>query len=147
MEPPSDRRVPGTATATTPELTVSRVIDAPPALVFKAWTSEQAHPPAGGDPRASLQSRARWMSGRVVPIGWSCARRRARTTRKRGVYREIVAPTEPIFSPSSGRTPAGVARSRTAGDRYSGGTGVQWRRLTLHQTMFDSRSSGAIFST
>lgn len=83
--------------ATTPELTVSRLIDAPPALVFKAWT-EQAHAARWWGPQgfSAVSCRLDGRLGGEFRIAMRAPDGRIYT--KRGVYRTFVPPDLLVFT-------------------------------------------------
>jgi uncharacterized protein YndB with AHSA1/START domain len=134
MSPPSDPN-PADGVPADHELTVSRVIDAPRRLVFKAWTEPEQI--------------ARWWGPKgfttveytmdVRPGGayWLVMRSPEGTDhRKRGVYREIVVPERIVFTfaweDAGGRLGHELLVTVTLEELGSR------TRLTLHQTMFDS---------
>ena len=70
---------PNAAAATQPELTVSRLIDAPPALVFKCGLNKRM-PRGGGGRRGSPPCRAAWTGGRAASSASRCGRQTAGST-------------------------------------------------------------------
>jgi uncharacterized protein YndB with AHSA1/START domain len=120
------------------ELTVSRVIDAPRALVFKAWT----------DPGQV----ARWWGPKghvtvdydmdIRPGGaYSFHMRSPEGTdhRKRGVYREIVEPERIVFT-FAWEAPDGQLGHQTLITVTFEALGAK-TRLTLHQGVFDEAAN------
>jgi uncharacterized protein YndB with AHSA1/START domain len=126
---------PGESVIADRELTVSRMIDAPRAMVFRAWTEPQQI--------------ARWWGPKgyttdeyqmdVRPGGaYRFVMRSPEDTlhRKRGVYREIVAPERIVFTfaweDADGRLGPELLVTVTLEDLGSK------TRLTLHQATFDT---------
>jgi uncharacterized protein YndB with AHSA1/START domain len=134
MSPPSDPN-PADGVTADHELTVSRVIDAPRRLVFKAWTEPEQI--------------ARWWGPKgfttveytmdVRPGGaYRLVMRSPEGTdhRKRGVYREIVAPERIVFTfawEDAGGRPGHELLVTVTLEELGSRT-----RLTLHQTQFNS---------
>lgn len=125
---------PGDSMAADRELTITRVIDAPRPLVFKAWT----------DP----EQIARWWGPKgfttvdyemdIQPGGAYRFRMRSpegTDHRKRGVYREIVAPERIVFS-FAWEEPDGRLGHETLVTVTFEALGAK-TRLTLHQGIFD----------
>jgi uncharacterized protein YndB with AHSA1/START domain len=117
------------------ELVITRVFDAPRRLVFKAWT-EPEHLVRWWGPRGFTT-----ISGRmdIRPGGaWFRAIRApdGSVHRKRGVYREIVAPERLVFTylteDAEGNPGPETVVTVTFAD-LGGKT-----RLTLHQALFES---------
>lgn len=121
--------------ATAPELVITRVFDAPRALVFTAWTRPEMA--------------ARWWGPQgfvtlsctmdVRPGGsWRLSMRspEGRVHTRQGVYREIVAPERLVFTyaweDAQGRPGHEMLVTLRFEDHGEG------TRLTLHQTMFES---------
>jgi uncharacterized protein YndB with AHSA1/START domain len=128
--------------ATTPtggrELTITRVFDAPRALVFKAWTEAD---------RA-----ARWWGPRgfttiscqldVRPGGAyrRCMRSPEGVVRcARGIYREVVAPERLTFTYAWEDADGGLGHETLVTVTFAEHEGKT--RLTLHQAVFDSVES------
>ena len=85
------------AAAAAPELTVSRLIDAPPELVFKAWTSQE-HAARWWGPRGFtiVSCRLDARPGGAYRVAMRSPEGTMRT--KRGVYHEVRAPEQLAFS-------------------------------------------------
>jgi uncharacterized protein YndB with AHSA1/START domain len=126
---------PGDSIAADRELTVSRVIDAPCALVFKAWTEPEQI--------------ARWWGPKgyttvdydmdIRPGGAYRFRMRSPDGvdhRKRGVYREIVAPERIVFT-FAWEAPDGRLGHELLVTVTFEALGTK-TRLTLHQGVFDT---------
>jgi uncharacterized protein YndB with AHSA1/START domain len=88
----------GSAAATVPlELVVSRLIDAPPALVFTAWTQQEHAARWWGPAGFSIVScRLDARPGGVYRVAMRSAEGTLRT--KRGTYREVVPPERLVFT-------------------------------------------------
>lgn len=117
------------------ELTVSRLIDAPRVLVFKAWT-EPAQIARWWGPKGYTTVEYQ-MDVRPGGAYWHVMRSPEGTDhRKRGVYREIVAPERIVFTfaweASDGRLGPELLVTITLEDLGSR------TRLTLHQGGFDT---------
>jgi uncharacterized protein YndB with AHSA1/START domain len=121
-------------------LEISRVIDAPRALVFRAWTEPQRIARWWG-PRGFVTTQCGFD---MRPGGAYCACMRAPDGREHcrsGVYREIVAPERLVFTyawedQSGQRGPETIVTVSFAelGEKT---------RLTLHQAVFESADSCA----
>jgi uncharacterized protein YndB with AHSA1/START domain len=79
------------------ELVVSRLIDAPPALVFRAWT-QQEHAARWWGPKGFIVESCRMdaIPGGTYRVAMRGPDGILRT--KRGVYREVVAPQRVVFT-------------------------------------------------
>ena len=88
------------------ELVVTRVIDAPRRLVFKAWTQPE-HMARWWGPRASPRSTATWTSASAAPTASACARRRAPSTGSTASIAKSSSRSA-SSSPSPGRTPTAI---------------------------------------
>jgi uncharacterized protein YndB with AHSA1/START domain len=119
------------------ELTVTRVIDAPRALVFKAWTQPEHAArwwgPQGFStlscqmdvrPGGSFRSSMRSPSGSIHTM--------------RGVYRDVTAPERLVFT-FAWEDEAGHKMHETIVTVTFGDLGTR-TRLTLHQALFESES-------
>jgi len=83
--------------AVAPELTVSRLIDAPPALVFKAWTSAEHAAHWWGPLGFAIEScRLDARPGGSYRVAMRSPEGTPRT--KRGTYQEVVAPERLVFT-------------------------------------------------
>lgn len=85
------------AGAAAPELVVTRLIDAPRALVFKAWT-QQEHAARWWGPQGFTITSCRLdaMPGGAYRVSMRSPEGTVHT--KRGVYREVVAPERLVFT-------------------------------------------------
>jgi uncharacterized protein YndB with AHSA1/START domain len=79
------------------ELVVARLIDAPPALVFKAWT-QQEHAARWWGPQGFtiVSCRLDATPGGTYRVAMRAPDGTVRT--KRGVYREVIAPERVVFT-------------------------------------------------
>jgi len=86
------------ATAAVPlELVVSRLVDAPPALVFKAWTQQEHAARWWGPAGFTIEScRLEATLGGTYRVAMRSPEGTVRT--KRGTYREIVPPERLVFT-------------------------------------------------
>jgi uncharacterized protein YndB with AHSA1/START domain len=135
------------ADAAPPELTVSRLIDAPPALVFKAWT-QQEHAARWWGPQGftAVSCRLDASLGGTFRIAMRAPDGTVYT--KRGVYREITEPERLVFTYAweDANGDLGHEMRVTVTFEAQG----QQTLLTLHQTGFedvperDSHQSGWI---
>jgi uncharacterized protein YndB with AHSA1/START domain len=126
-----------TTEAELPELTVTRVIDAPRALVFKAWTQPE-HAARWWGPQGftteSCQIDAR-------PGGGFRSSMRSPTGSlhtKRGVYREVTAPERLVFTfawEDAAGNPQHEMLITVTFEAVDART-----RLTLHQALFETAS-------
>jgi uncharacterized protein YndB with AHSA1/START domain len=83
--------------AEAPELTVSRLIDAPPELVFKAWTSAEHAAHWWGPKGFTIEScRLDARPGGSYRVAMRSPEGTLRT--KRGVYQEVVPPERLVFT-------------------------------------------------
>jgi uncharacterized protein YndB with AHSA1/START domain len=121
--------------ANQPELTVTRVIDAPRALVFKAWT-QQEHAARWWGPQGfttlSCQMDVR-PGGSFRNVTRSPA---GSIHTKRGVYRDVTYPERLIFT-FAWEDAAGHPTHETLVTVTFEDLGAR-TRLTLHQTFFES---------
>jgi len=140
----------GTSASTRRELTITRVFDAPRALVFKAWT-EPARLVTWFGPRG-FTTHSCTMDLRVGGR-WRLCMRRADGVEHwlRGVYREVIVPERLVstWQWERGRTdftdwlPGGIPEHETVltvtfADEPGGRT-----MLTLHQARFESDEASA----
>jgi uncharacterized protein YndB with AHSA1/START domain len=118
-----------------PELTVSRLIDAPRALVFKAWT-QQEHAARWWGPRGftAVSCRLDASLGGAFRIAMRGPDGGVYT--KRGVYREIAEPERLVFTYAweDANGDAGHEMRVTVTFEAQG----QQTLLTLHQTGFET---------
>ncbi len=134
MDISADMRRDGAA-ETLPELTLSRLINAPPALVFKLWT-EQEHAARWWGPQGftAVSCRLEGRPGGTFRIAMRAPDGTVHT--KRGIYHEVVPPELLVFSyaweDANGET--GRAMRVTVTFTAHG----QRTLLTLHQIGFES---------
>ena len=123
------------AAATLPELTVSRLIDAPPALVFKMWT-EQEHAARWWGPQGftAVSCRLDGRSGGTFRIAMRAPDGTVYT--KRGVYHEVVPPTLLVFAYAWEDANGNPGHDMHVTVRFT--AQGQKTLLTLHQTGFES---------
>jgi len=122
-------------TAAALELVISRVFDAPRALVFKAWTrADRAANWWGPQGFVTLSC-----TMDVCPGGfWRLSMRSPEGTvlTKRGVYREVVEPDRLVFTYSWEDNHGSVGHEMLVTVSFAEhGTAT---KLTLHQTLFES---------
>jgi uncharacterized protein YndB with AHSA1/START domain len=134
MDAPADERR-GSADATPPELSVSRLIDAPPAPVFKAWT-EQEHAARWWGPQGftTVSCRLEGHLGGAFRIAMRAPDGTVYT--KRGVYREVV-PSELLIFTYAWEDADGIPGHEMLVTVTFAAQG-QKTLLTLHQTGFES---------
>jgi uncharacterized protein YndB with AHSA1/START domain len=124
-----------TATALQPELTVMRVIDAPRALVFKAWT-QQEHAARWWGPQGfttifcqmDVRPGGSYRSTMRSPAGSIHTRR--------GVYRNVTSPERLVFT-FAWEDEVGQPMHETLVTVTFEDLGTR-TRLTLHQSFFES---------
>ena len=124
----------GTETSA-PELTVSRLIDAPPELVFKAWTSAEHAAQWWGPKGFTIEScRLDARPGGFYRVAMRSPEGTLRT--KRGIYHEVVPPQRLVFTYAweDARGNPGHEMRITVTFEPRGAQTV----LTLHQTGFES---------
>ncbi len=138
MSAPADARR-DNAAATLPELTVSRLIDAPPALVFRLWT-EQEHAARWWGPQGfnAVSCQLDGRPGGTFRIAMRAPDGSVHT--KCGVYHEVVPPELLVFTyaweDAHGNTGPWMRVSVTFAAR-----GRRQTLLTLHQTGFESMAA------
>ena len=117
------------------ELVVSRIIDAPRALVFRAWT-DPAHVARWWGPQGFVTT---YCQMDIRPGGsFRMGMRSPEGTehRKRGVYREIVAPERIVFTFAWEDAEGNVGHellTTVTFEEHGAGT-----KLTLHQAVFET---------
>jgi uncharacterized protein YndB with AHSA1/START domain len=123
----------GTSVVADRELVVSRIIEAPRALVFKAWT-DTAHVARWWGPRGFVTT---FCDMDIRPGGAFrvCMRSPQGTDHwKRGVYREIIAPERIVFTfawEDADGNPGHELLTTVTFAEHGDGT-----KLTLHQALF-----------
>jgi uncharacterized protein YndB with AHSA1/START domain len=124
-----------TSTLDARELELSRIIDAPRALVFKAWT-DAAHVARWWGPRGFVTTHCD-MDIRPGGKFRICMRSAEGTDHwKRGVYREITAPERIVFTfawEDAAGNPGHELLTTVTFTEHGDGT-----RLTLHQALFQT---------
>jgi len=125
----------GTSTATSHELVITRIIDAPRSLVFKAWTQPE-HIVRWWGPRGftHIDSEMDIRVGGTYRFGMRSPQGTEHW--KRGVYREIVEPERIVFS-FAWEAPDGTLGHELLTTVTLDEQGTQ-TRLTLRQTGFDA---------
>lgn len=118
-----------------PELVVTRVLDAPPALVFTAWT-QQEHAARWWGPQGftAVSCRLDARPGGTFRVAMRSPEGTVHT--KRGVYREVVPPERLVFSYAWEDADGNLGRPMLVTVRFVA-EGPR-TRLTLHQTGFDT---------
>jgi uncharacterized protein YndB with AHSA1/START domain len=131
---PRDARRPGGG-AIQPELTVSRLIDAPPALVFKMWT-EQEHAARWWGPQGftAVSCRLEGRAGGTFRIAMRAPDGTVYT--KRGLFHEVVPPKILVFTYAWEDANGNPGHEMRVSLRFE--AEGQKTLLTLHQTGFES---------
>jgi uncharacterized protein YndB with AHSA1/START domain len=121
--------------ATKPELIISRVFDAPLALVFKAWTQpDKAARWWGPQGFVTLSCAMDVRPGGALRISARSPEGTIHT--KRGVYREVAEPNRLVFTYAWEDDQGVPGHEMLVTVSFAEhGTGT---KLTLHQTMFES---------
>jgi uncharacterized protein YndB with AHSA1/START domain len=134
MSAPADARR-DSAAATLPELTVSRLIDAPPALVFKLWT-EQEHAARWWGPQGftAVSCRLEGHPGGTFRIAMRAPDGTVYT--KCGVYHEVVPPDFLVFTYAWEDANGVLGHDMRVTVTFA--AQGQKTLLTLHQTGFES---------
>jgi uncharacterized protein YndB with AHSA1/START domain len=130
--------MPATSTAATEssrEVVITRVFDAPRALVFKAWTNPE-HLVRWWGPHGFTVLKCE-MDSRVGG-GWYIRMRSAqgREDRQRGVFREIVAPERLVFTYAFEDEVGKRGHETIVTVTFTDDAGKT--RLTVHQAIFES---------
>lgn len=118
-----------------PELSVTRVVDAPRELVFRAWT-DPVHLARWWGPQGFVTIE---LSADIRPGGAyrACMRSPVGTThRRRGIYREIVAPERLVFT-YAWEDEHGALGPETLVTVTFAELGAK-TRVSLHQAVFES---------
>ncbi|HVC60902.1 MAG TPA: SRPBCC domain-containing protein [Acetobacteraceae bacterium] len=125
----------GSAAATSPELVVSRLIDAPRALVYKAWTqSEHAARWWGPQGFTTVSCRMDARPGGAYRLAMRAPDGTMHT--KRGVYREIAEPERLVFSYAWEDANGNLGHEMRVTVTFE--ARGQQTLLTLHQTGFEA---------
>lgn len=128
-----------TQAADAPKLTVSRLIDAPPELVFKAWTSAEHAVHWWGPKGFTIEScRLDARPGGLYRVAMRSPEGTLRT--KRGVYQEIVPPKRLVFTyawEDAAGNPGHEMRITVTFEPRGEPSGTQ-TLLSLHQTGFEN---------
>lgn len=120
------------------ELVITRVFDAPRALVFKMWTEPEHLARWWGPPgfttisgRIGVRPGGTWFRVMRAPDGHE--------VRKRGVYREIVAPERLVFTYATEDAAGNLGPETLVTVTFADFDGKT--KLTLHQALFGSVAS------
>jgi uncharacterized protein YndB with AHSA1/START domain len=118
-------------------LEITRVFDAPPRLVFKAWT-DPAHAARWAGPRGFTATQ---LEGEVRPGGaWRTCLRRDETGEELwqgGVYREVVEPERLVFTFAWDRADGGRGHETLVTVMFAEQQGGK-TRMTFRQAVFES---------